>query len=284
MRGLDSKWLGFRIPQIILPQHTDDEENWSTIVHKKNNISPVTFLNEVMGMAAGSGITILSEDDLAACCQPEFDIDEIWYPGKDDDVMFIWGTCDWGLTAIKSFTIASIWGVTRAGRLKLIYSYRFIDPDIFKQVDVIAALFQNFGVSAIGADWGMGMAQSRMLEERLNIPVQRFMYVGEQRALMIWDKAARIWKVNRTQAMTETFVWMKRQRFWLPKWTWFKDMFAKDILCIYEEPVDQKTFKNDFIRYDHPPDSPDDWTHTAVYAMLLYFLATDRGRSEYILS
>jgi len=286
MAGLDAEWMGFHIPQIILPLHTEDQGNWRKLLRKRNGgVSPVVFLNEVMGIPAGSGITALTEEDLIKCCEPVYEIDPHYFRGKDHDIAVVFGTCDWGLMAIKSFTIASIWGITKAGRIKLLFAYRFLDPDPYKQVEQIIRLFTNAGVELVGCDWGMGMIQSRIIEEQMpQVPVHRFMYVGEQRALMSWYKEGKLWRVNRTQAMTEAFVWMKRQRFWFPNWSWFKEYIAPDILCIYEEAVNQVTFKNDVIRYAHPDSQADDATHTCVYALLLLWILYDRGRTEFHLA
>ena len=273
--GKARDWVGFRIPQIILPLHAEDEEKWAQIVWKMHNIDPITFNNEVMGQAAGSGITILTEDDLRNCCNPGYSNYELYVPGNEH-YLTRWGTVDWGLSARKSYTIVTIWGLTVDHRLKLLHAHRYINPDIFKQVEDIARKFQAFGVGAIGVDWGAGVAQSRILEETMRKPVQRFMYVGEQRQLTQWDDNWKVWKVNRTQAMTETFIKMKRQRYWFPEWKFFQN-YAKDILTIYEEPLDDRN-GNDKIKYDHPEDAPDDFAHCCVYANLLYHLATDRGQ------
>lgn len=275
--GPPRDWVGFRIPQIILPLHAEDPEKWAQIIWKKHNIDPGTFLNEVMGWAAGSGITILDEDDLRRCCQPEFEIHQLYVP-QGEQYLMRFASVDWGLTARKSFTVLAIWGVTQAMQLKLIHVHRYINPDIFKQVDDIAQKILAFGVTAVGVDLGAGFAQSRILEEKIKMPVQRFMYVGEQMKMLKWYKEGQYWKVNRTQAMTETFVMMKKQRFWFPKWGLFQH-FAKDILTIYEEPLDDRN-NNDRFKYDHPEDSPDDFAHVCVYGALLLHLATDRSRVE----
>ena len=266
----DAKWLGFRIPQIILPMHAEDPEKWAEIVYKRHNLAPITFMNEVMGRSGGSGIDFLSEDDLRACCEPQYSPHEICIPA-DERYHVKFATVDWGLTARRSYTIVSIWGITPEGRMKLLHCHRFVQNDPFKQVERIAHLVIAFGVNVIGVDWGAGFMQSLHLEQLLRRPVHRFMYVGEQAELIKWDKESTLWKVNRTQAMTETFMRMRDKSFWFPEWNFFKN-FAKDILSIFMEPVDDKVTKNDKIRYDHPADSPDDFAHTCVYAQLLYYL------------
>lgn len=267
----EKKWVGFRVPQIILPLHTEDPKKWEEILRKKNGgVNKIIFANEVMGHAAGSGIDFLSEDDLRGCCAPDFEMYE-YQPPRDETFYCRLATIDWGLTARKSYTLLSIWGVTTSGRLKLLHAHRYLETDIFKQVDDIASRIINFGAEIVGADWGAGFAQAVMLEEKIRRRVVRFMYVSEQRELAKYDHNATLFKVNRTQAMTETFLRMKEKVFWFPGWNEFQH-FAKDILCIFMEPIDDKRTSNDKFKYDHPEDSPDDFAHTCTYAVLLLHL------------
>lgn len=265
----DAKWIGFRIPQIILPTHTEDPGAWAVILDKKDTMDPIPFANEVMGQAAGSGISILDEDHLKACCQPEFEMIFDYLP-TTDRYYAVFATIDWGLTARKSFTVLGIWGVTEGLRLKLIMMKRYQETDILKQVDDIAENCLKFTVDSIGADWGAGVVQSRLLEVKLNRLVNRFMYVSEQQELIKWDPRSELFKVNRTQAMSEAFIKMRMKQYWFPHWAEFKT-FGADILNVYEEPLDDRS-NNEKIKYSHSEDRTDDCMHVAVYANLLLFM------------
>jgi hypothetical protein len=270
----DANWVGFRIPQIILPTHTEDEGAWEVINQKLHETDPIQFANEVMGHAAGSGISILTEDHLKACCSDYSLIFD--YLPSPERYYSVFATIDWGLTARKSFTVLGIWGLTEDQRIKLISCKRYQETDVLKQVDDIAEMCTKFAVDSICADWGAGVVQSRLLEVKLNRPVNRFMYVSEQHELIKWDPRAELFKVNRTQAMTEAFVKMRMQKYQFPNWEEFKHL-AKDILCIYEEPLDDRN-NNDKIKLDHPEDKPDDFAHVATYANLAVFLMTNNIR------
>jgi hypothetical protein len=264
----EKEWVGFRVPQIILPLHAHDAKNWETIVHKRHNLDKITFMNEVMGHAAGSGIDFLTEDDLRNCCGDYMNY-EMYIP-RGEVYMARMATIDWGLTARKSFTIVSIWGVTQQGRLKLLHTHRFVENDPFKQLDRIAEMITAYGVQVVGADWGAGFVQGLSLEKMIGRKVWQFMYVSEQSELARWDKDSQLWKINRTQAMTETFLKMRSKVFEFPRWEFFKH-FAKDILCIKMEPLDDRNMNEKF-KYDHSPDEPDDFAHTCVYANVLLYL------------
>jgi len=269
MAGLDQEWIGFRIPQIIMPGHTEYEEKWAKICWKLHNADNITFLNEVMGQAAGSGISILDEDHLKACCEPEFEPYDYFMPGRDD-FLAIYATVDWGLTARRSFTVLAIWGLTRDDRLQAIYIHKFTNPDLFQQIDEIALKIRDFCVTHVGVDWGAGLLQSELLKAKIKMPVHMFMYVSEQHELTHWDPNSRLWKVNRTKAMSETFTKMRTLKYWFPHWSFFK-LFADMILCIREEPIEDRN-NNDKFKYDHSDDSPDDFAHCAVYANLILTL------------
>jgi intein/homing endonuclease len=273
----DVAWVGFRIPQIILPTHTEDPGAWKEINHKLHHTDPVQFSNEVMGHAAGSGISILTEDHLKACCQPEYDMIEDYIP-TNDRYYAVFATIDWGLTARKSFTVVGVWGIAEDHRIRLIYAKRYQETDVLKQVEDIGHICLRFAVDMVCADWGAGITQSRLLEQQLNRSVNRMMYVSEQHELIRWDPRGEVYKVNRTQAMTETFVKMRMGNFHFPRWPEFQK-FAKDILVVYEEPLDDRN-SNDKIKYDHPEDKPDDFTHVCVGAVLAVHLLTGQVRSR----
>lgn len=276
--NLDMDYLGFSIPQIILPMHAHSPQKWSEILRKRSEYSLMRFQNEIMGWAMGSGITILTEDHLKACCAHpalgEYDFWEDPYAIPHDKLgtEVLIGTIDWGATSRKSYTVLSIWSVDRNKHFTLVYAKRFFDPDPKNQVEDIAYYLRIYGVQFVGADWGSGFAQNKWLMSSFNIKLYQFMYVAEQRELAVWDPGIKTFKINRTQSMTESFMKMRDQIYHFPRWSQFHD-FAKDILCIYEEPISDRN-SNDKVKYDHPEDTPDDFCHTAVYANILFYTLT----------
>lgn len=271
--ALDKKWLGFRLPQIIFPLHTEDPKNWEDLVHKRNTMESARFMNEVMGQSAGSGIEFLTEDDLRACCEPGVDFAAYLDP-RGEKYSLIMATIDWGLTARKSYTILSIWGVTQNGRIKLLFAYRFMHNDLTLQIQQIATYVKTWNVRLIGADWGAGVVQGINLEQMVGQRVHKFMYVSEQSNVAVYDKESHLYKINRTQCMSEAFLSMKQKRFLFPDWNIFKQ-FSPDILSIFMEPLDDRNM-NDKFKYSHPENKPDDFAHTCTYAQVLLYLLRER--------
>lgn len=270
LKGKDAEILGYHVPQIILPMHQHPEK-WADVVYKMENYSIVKFMNEVMGISAGTGVTWITVDDLRECCKPEYaPFKNLYNPVEGYAAVF--ATIDWGQTARRSYTILSIWGMTGNGRVKLLFAKRFMYTDPLKQIEEIIRYSNDFNVEFYFNDWGSGFGTNDLLRQNSRRPVFQCMYVGEQRHLLVFDKNSRAFKVNRTQAMTETFVQMRKHNFHFFQWEDSADAygfgrFADDILCIFEEQKDDQ-FDNDKIKFDHPEGSADDFFHTCVYANL----------------
>lgn len=285
LRGdFDTDIHGFHVPQIILPMHQHPEK-WKDILKKHSEYSPIRFMNEVMGISAGSGVTWITYDHVRKCCMPEFEqFNNLYNP--TESYLAVFGTTDWGATARKSFTINAIWGLTRNGRIKLLNVKRYHENDPLKQIADICRRANDFGVEFFFNDWGCGWGANDLLMRESKRPVFQNMYVGEQRALIDWDPNGRLWKTNRTSAMTETFVKIREEVFHFFQW---KDSerhfgfnkFADDILGIYEEKMDDR-FANDKIKFDHPEGSPDDFMHCCVYANLVVLLLRTGRLHQYM--
>ena len=74
----DRRWqfAGYHVPQLILPLHFSDPEKWSTLLLKREgfgNMTQAQFYNEVLGESIDSGQKLVTETELKAACQLEWE-------------------------------------------------------------------------------------------------------------------------------------------------------------------------------------------------------------------
>lgn len=272
----DAEISGFWIPQIALPLHTENPEKWGDLYRKKLNYPKEKFLNEIMGISAGEGIYLISENDLKMCCVDFRDGSSFdpW-PGfinpNSHGISEMWCGIDWGITAVKSYTVLTIGGFdSHTNRFRVVYAKKFLDPDPVRTNIEIAQIIQKFGVQVICADWGAGHYANRDLEERTGIPVTRVFYAGD-RLKMYWDDLAGYYKASRTKTLVDTFTQIKKGKFHFYKWEVFKDLAPHFLAEFHEETIDNRG--NVVIQFNHPDSEPDDALHSLNF-MFSVFKAT----------
>lgn len=258
----NSEITAFWVPQIVLPLHAEDPEKWRKLWVKFLTYPPDKFKNEVMGISAGEGVYLVTEEHIQNCCKNNDGSGsfEPWSeirPFDEHGIREMWAGVDWGITQSISFTVLIIGGWdSYANRFRIIYAKKFLETDPIKVNREIARIIQNFGVEQIVADWGAGHVANRLLEIDTGLPVQRTMYTGD-RLSVIWDNTAGYYKASRTLTLINTFNQIKEGRFWFPTWEWTK-MFAPHILAEYFEARTDNA-GNNLLKFDHPPDQPDDF-------------------------
>jgi hypothetical protein len=280
----DADICGFWVPQIALPLHTENEEKWKVLVHKHKNLPPEKFLNEVMGISAGQGVFLVSEKDLRKCCKDfrdgsEFDMWQHYHPPHTHGIREMWCGIDWAVTNRVSFTVICVGGFDEeTNRFRVVHATKCQDPDPLRTLDQICEIITKFGVSQIGADWGAGYMQNRMLEARLNMPVMRMMY-AQDRVPMAYDKAGGLYKASRTLTLLNSFNQMRAQRIHFFKWKEFEE-FAEHILAEFFEG-DEDNLGNAKLKFDHPPEKPDDFLHAFSVMFNLFQFHRDPYRTMF---
>jgi hypothetical protein len=260
----DAELTGFWIPQIVLPLHVEDPIKWKQLYIKLKEYPKEKFLNEIMGIPAGSGSTMITEDDLKACCYPEF---EMWDSYKDVRGMAggkfpIYAGIDWAITNQegKSFTVFSVGRYnTFTKRFTIVFIKKFTDPDNTKILKEIAKLCHTFWVQKIVADHGAGVLANQFLYQFTGIPLVQVMYTGD-RKVIDWDAQAKYYKASRTKTLLELFDAIKTRRIHFFSWKTLSEIKSHFLAEFAETKFDR--YGNDVLRFDHPPDEPDDALHS----------------------
>jgi hypothetical protein len=262
MGDKDSLITGFWIPQIVLPLHANSPSKWKLLYEKFVNYPKEKFANEVMGLSAGQGVYLATKEDLMKCCRTnnggEYDM---WTEYRiDNNIPELWASIDWGITAKIGFTVLTIGGYNYSeNRFQIVYAKKFLETDPLKVNDEIAYTIKRMNVKKIVADWGAGHVANRLLEISTSMPVIRVFYTGD-RLVIYWDNDAGYIKASRTLTLINTFNQLRENRFLFYKWSQLEEL-APHILAEYFETRDDR-MGNNLLKFDHPPDKPDDFLHT----------------------
>lgn len=257
--------VSFWVPQIALPLHVENPIKWAEVYRKLQEYPTERFLNEVMGISAGSAFGTITEDDLAACCKNSNNIDSFEMPETLPPNMSykLYMGVDWGITQSVSFTVVTIGGYNPATqRFTVLYHEMVTNPDSDYQVMRVYELAREWGITAAIPDYGAGFDRNYDLKKMLilhGIDVFPMHYVKTKEDIR-WDELEGTYKVDRSKSLTDTFRAIKKRKVHFFSWDRFK-YFAPHYLAEYIEWGLDK-HGNPTIKYDHDPDDPDDSLHS----------------------
>jgi hypothetical protein len=271
MGAEDAEFMGFRIPQTMVPWIVQFPNKWKDLYEKSVKWGQKDFYNEVLGLAHEKGANPITETELKACCDQTRGIVHLRNPTKYFDAMY--AGVDWG-AGLGSFTVLTIGGY-HGGKFHVEFVKRFVDekdePGV--QVEEIAKICQRFGVGLVGCDWGGGYVQNKDLAVKMTgyADVVQFYESGVKKRDMSYQPTSRLYTFNRSMGIAMVITEIKNKGFSLPKWEAFSE-FAEDFTCVFEDY--NRALRQ--IVYDHPDSMPDD----ALHSMMFFILALKIGRGE----
>jgi hypothetical protein len=285
---LDKCW-GFHLSQFMEPSmsHADIWE-----VYTSQFTSPRTFHNEVLGLAYDIGELALTEEIMAAACNPDqgevnIHCPDVWegetsYPAASRPPF---GGVDYGTgeSEKSSYTVYAQGDADNDGVFNIRYIRRFTGPeaDLAGQAKIIDALARNGKVRWCGADWGFGAVTNRRLISEFGwsptpdagtVTMLEFM-IGPPNMLgrARWKKEASRYLLNRTIVMAEFIDAIRTGKVRFPNFELMKNkLFLKDFLNVFVEYND-RTGKFSFGR-----NGADDVFHACMYAWAAYLQSSGR--------
>lgn len=270
--------VSFWIPQVALPLHVENDNKWADLYRKFAEYPQDKFLNECMGISAGTSFALITEEHLGDCCSPKYSgftfrmsqEREPWHNFR------LFAGVDWAITQKTSFTVISIGGFNPATqRLTFAHISKILNPDPEAQKQGVIDLCRKYKVAGLACDWGSGYDRNIEIRNRLltdNIPVYQMMYTN-QKMDIIWDQQADCYKLNRTKTLSSCFQAIRNGAWHFPEWIDFQ-YFAPHYLAEYiEEGIDRNG--NTTILYDHDPATPDDALHSGNYLRIITKLFHD---------
>lgn len=256
-------FVGFHISQAMVSGVPGLDVPWSRLREKVDNplYSTGKMYNECLGFSYDFGSKLLTERELYEC------VDEST-PTMSTQRAASWGmytVCagvDWGVLGGNTRTVVTIGGLDKNGMLRIMYSKKFpVDQDPVAQVNEIAKIINDAGVTCVAADRGGGVFANGFLKKQLlHSTIHEIEYKAKVNAGMQYNKDAKDWITDRTRAMSGVMSDIKGKKMIFPGGTFGREFFP-DLLTLTCEYNDRlRCFQ--IIREIN---TPDDFAHTLVY-------------------
>jgi hypothetical protein len=185
----ERRWTnaGYHIPQIVLPQHCENNTAWQTLLNYRagaENTTPAKFYNEICGCSYDSGSRLITLTDLKEACTLPTETSKIQEAAKYvneraangiyiDVVLGI----DWGGGGADeiSFTTVAVACLRYDGIIEIPFGYRSLTPHAHEEeVGTIMALRKMFQASRVVHD-NCGSGPARETQLRMNgVPDEAF--------------------------------------------------------------------------------------------------------------
>jgi len=260
-----SRIKGFHIPQIIIPNHTENPKKWDILLDRFESWPSNKFNNEIMALSDSVGTRLIERSDLEKLCG-QYDISRI--PDKKllKDVEFVVAGIDWsggGKTGI-SRTVVSIFGVIPNMKVKLLYYKVYQVEDPTTSLDDIADVLSAYNVRLVMGDHGEGALANGMLMHKLGRHrVGQFQYGSFNKPVRV-DPISGIYQLDKTTVIDNYF------------------KFIKDEAVIFPNAVDSKVAFDDIMNefsevttmgkkiWLHSPSVSDDSLHSQIGGWIAY--------------
>lgn len=255
---------GYHIPQVVLPFHAENPDNWGKIVKDVLSLPVPVVMQEILGISCSQGQRIITREII----ERQSDLPTMATLQKNlGRYAFIVGGLDWGGAEQVSFTVHVIIGVCHDGSLEVLWARRYqgFDPDTM--LAEIAKTHRFYGCRICAADYGLGFDKNVMLETRYGLPIVQIQ-LCRQNALLNYSPALGHprWMVDKTTALDILFMSIKYGKIRFPPQSEFA-IYTDDLLSPYEEVNDTGEFAHR--RYVRDPSRPDDFAMALCFGAML---------------
>lgn len=260
---------------------------YDSILYKYREYPRGLFYNECLGLSYRVGYRPLSLADIIATCsnnrtfirESDHDFEDRVREARRKYTLF--AGVDWamkgrdtakskGKVSYSFLTIGAYDEVSK--KLKIIFAKRYYegklasDPEL--QLEDMVYLLELFGVTVVGADYGVGHKEVMRMKKILGADrIFESMYVGSGNTDYVYHPDQQYFSIVRTHAMDIIIDDIKSGNIDFPKYSGHMSEYSGDLTSIYQinDVVMRKT------RYEHS--DPDDFMHTLVYMKLaaMYF-------------
>lgn len=304
---------GFHIPQIIVPQHYEDDTKWHMLQAKRRGemqMQTYQFYNEVLGESYDSGSKLITVEDLrrVAVLHPNL-IEAAKAVPRNRHIRRCLGV-DWGGggESMISYTTVAVVGLCPDGRVEVIFGWRcpnLHDHDL--EVRTILHLFVLFGCNFLAHDFnGIGDIQETMLH-KAGLPAELIhpvSYIAHANGAMMIEvpeneETHQRWHYRLVKSRSLTFLaaLIRRQRV-----LFFADDYKnqdnrgllRDFTTLVQDFLDSRAGRSIYNVIHNKKLGPDDFAHAVNYAACALFHergvwpslleAADSGDAEFPLS
>jgi hypothetical protein len=260
---LSGKFVGYHIPQIVVPAITEDPRKWMELLDKVSRYPMATTYQEILGISSSIGARLISQEDIDKhSTLPSM----LELQGRLNMYPIIVSGVDWGIAEQTSFTVHTVIGMRSDGKIHVLWAKRYIGFDTDTLLKDIAQTHRFYRARLLCADFGVGFTQNTMLAHRFGIPVIQVQYTRQQqlmtyRPLLGYPR----WVVDKVAALELMYFSIRYGHVYFPPQAEFK-RYTDDLLSPYQEVRDQRGLEN--VAFVRNPNMPDDFAHALCFATL----------------
>lgn len=278
MQALEQGDVGLHIPMIIVPSNCSGTQ-WAQIYSdiSNENIPRKKVLQEVFGIAVGEGAREVTEDDLKAICVLTDGTQAVLRKIREGKYRTVVMGCDWGGSDYnrasgtkQSYTAVAILGLTFANKVEILWAKKYAGMEYRTIVGDFVGRYKEFGCRAIASDYGGGAVYTMLIRD--HIPWTRHYIMQYDSPWCAPFKAANSelanhYAVNRTEAVTNTFMDIKDGRLQAGPWAEMRP-FLTDILAVRRVISEQPSGKK-YMLWQRDSTRPDDFLHALTFGLTL---------------
>jgi len=267
----------YHLPQTIVPWITPKD-----IEKKRSKMTIRRFETEVMGWWHKGAKKPILESDIHALLDRNSSLISGSQVDKSKGEIFM--GVDWG-GGEKAFTVPWIWQCLndKIPIFKVLYTSKIEETSIEKQTQMISQLIEDYDVDQIVMDAGGGPYQVQKIEEKYSEKAIKCSYMVRPAQPLNDSKliSDNLYVIDRTFVIDTIIDLIKRpyikDQFTIPKILipaknmqrieWLIDHFT----CIESETISLRSGQ-DYTRYFHDSERPDDALHACIYAYVAWLV------------
>jgi len=281
--NFEQGYLGFHIPQIIIPDYANIPQKWMEIWNAFQSYDIKKFLQEILGIPTEEGMREITTQDLKNICVLPETPETLKQLASSNSGRYKYTVsgCDWGgsdynpATKTKvSFTVHAILGICWDGSIEILHIRQYAGMDYRSIANQICEDHKAYNCVGIASDFGVGAAYNMLLRENPIIRPERhfiFGYVGPQSALIKAPSSGPGWfnqySLNRTESITSLYQAIKSRRFRCYAWELAQERLI-ELLNLYRVPTETVGGNSGF-RYQRHGSKADDTLHAINFAFCL---------------
>lgn len=281
--NFEQGYLGFHIPQIIIPDYANIPQKWMEIWNAFQSYDIKKFLQEILGIPTEEGMREITTQDLKSICVLPETPETLKHIASSNSGRYKYTVsgCDWGGSDYNpasktkvSYTVNVILGICWDGSIEIIHIRQYSGMDYRSIANQICDDYKTYNCVGIASDFGVGAAYNMLLRENPAIRPERhfiFGYVGPQAALIKAPSSGPGWfnqySLNRTEAITSLYQAIKSKRFRCYSWDLAQERLM-ELLNLYRVPTETIGGNSGF-RYQRHGSKADDTLHAINFAFCL---------------
>lgn len=255
---------GYHIPQVVVPEIANNPAKWYELVDKVGTLPEATVYQEIFGISSSLGARLITQEDIDK--RSVLPSPDKLQKNLKDYVCTVSGV-DWGVAEQTSFTVHTVIGVKRDGKIHVLWAKRYVGFDTDSLLKDIAQTHRFYKCQLLCADHGVGFAQNILLAHRFGLPVIQMQYSRQKQLLSynaVADKHPR-WIVDKVTALDLLFFAIRYGHIYFPPQSDFKK-FTDDLLSPFQVMTTGVGIES--VSFVRNPNSPDDFCHALCFAVL----------------